>query len=72
MPFFIKEGFTGLVKAGTVFAQIVPFKREDWSSSYSFNDSDTIDKNKFENSTMYRVPNGGVYKNKVWQKRIYM
>jgi hypothetical protein len=72
LPFFIKEGFTGILPAGTPFAQIVPFKREDWSSSYSFNDPNTIYNNKLENSKTYRVPDGGVYKNKVWEKRVYL
>jgi hypothetical protein len=32
MPFFIKEGFEGLIPAGTPIAQILPFKRENWKS----------------------------------------
>ena len=30
-PFFIKDGFEGLIKMGTPIMQIIPFKREDWS-----------------------------------------
>jgi hypothetical protein len=72
MPFFIKDSFTGIIPAGTPFAQIIPFKREDWSSSYSFNDPTSIYNNKIENSKVYRVPDGGIYKNKVWEKRVYL
>jgi hypothetical protein len=32
IPFFIKEGFEGIIEKGTPVAQIIPFKREDWSS----------------------------------------
>jgi hypothetical protein len=30
LPFFIKQGFEGLVPQGTPIAQILPFKREQW------------------------------------------
>jgi hypothetical protein len=30
LPFFIKQGFEGLIPAGTPFAQILPFPREIW------------------------------------------
>jgi hypothetical protein len=71
MPFFIKQGWTGILPAGTPYAQIIPFKREDWTSSYHFDDAETMQKKNMENSSFYRVPNGGVYKNKVWEKRTY-
>jgi hypothetical protein len=32
IPFFIKEGFTGIIPKGTPIAQILPFKRQDWES----------------------------------------
>lgn len=32
MPFFIAKGFEGTIPAGTPYAQIIPFKREDWKS----------------------------------------
>lgn len=30
IPFFIREGWEGTIKAGTVFAQILPVKRDIW------------------------------------------
>ena len=30
IPFAIKEGFTGIIPAGTPIMQIIPFKRNDW------------------------------------------
>ena len=71
MPFFVKDGWTGVLPAGTPYAQIIPFKREDWTSSYHFDDEKTILEKYNQNSSFYRVPNGGVYKNQVWEKRKY-
>lgn len=71
MPFFIRDGWTGVIPAGTPYAQMVPFKREDWASDYVFEDSKTMTRNNMENSKKYRVPDGGVYKNTVWSKRTY-
>lgn len=31
-PFILKEGFEGTIPAGTPISQIIPFKRESWSS----------------------------------------
>jgi hypothetical protein len=30
IPFYIKEDFEGLIKAGTPILQVIPFKRESW------------------------------------------
>lgn len=32
IPFFIKEGFEGVIPKGTPIAQVIPFKREAWIS----------------------------------------
>lgn len=31
-PFFIKKGFNGIIKQGTPMVQMIPFKREDWTT----------------------------------------
>lgn len=33
-PFLIKQGFEGIIEKGTPMFQIIPFKREDWKSSF--------------------------------------
>jgi hypothetical protein len=72
MPFFIVKGFTGVIPAGTPYAQILPFKREDWTSELQTNISyEQMMKNNMENSNKYRVPNGGVYQKEVWTRRVY-
>lgn len=37
LPFFIQEGYNGVIKKGTPYLQVVPFKREDWQSEIVFN-----------------------------------
>lgn len=71
MPFFIKKGFSGIVPAGTPYAQMLPFKREDWNSSIVIEPSSNLPKKNMKNSAKYRKPNGGIYKNEVWSKRTY-
>jgi hypothetical protein len=34
IPFFIKEGFSGVIPKGTPIAQVIPFKRESWTSKH--------------------------------------
>jgi hypothetical protein len=71
MPFFVRDGWTGIVPSGTPYAQMIPFLREDWKSETVIPTIDEILINNTKNSKKYRVPNGGIYKNKVWTKRSY-
>lgn len=34
IPFFLKEGFEGVIPKGTPIAQVIPFKRENWFSKH--------------------------------------
>jgi hypothetical protein len=70
-PFFLKEGFSGLIPKGTPFAQVIPVKREPWSSEYIYHDEDTIYKRFTEVANRFRKPFGGVYKKEIWSKKIY-
>lgn len=72
MPFFVVKGFTGVIPAGTPYAQMLPFKREDWESEVDAKVpymKMAMDNNK--NSQKYRVPDGGVYQKEVWTRRVY-
>jgi hypothetical protein len=71
MPFFLREGFSGVIPSGTPYAQIIPFKREDWISEIVIENPGSMENKNIKNSNKYRVPNGGVYKNKVWSPRKY-
>jgi hypothetical protein len=70
-PFFIREGWTGVLPAGTPYAQMIPFLRENWKSEVVITEAKDIVINNTINSKKYRIPNGGVYKNSVWTKRSY-
>jgi hypothetical protein len=71
MPFFIAKGFEGTIPAGTPYAQIIPFKREDWESEIIVEDIKKINKKNQDNSNTYRIKDGGFYKNNIWSKRNY-
>jgi len=72
MPFFIIKGFTGVIPAGTPYAQMLPFKREDWTSEVDATvDMPTMMEKNQENSAKYRRPDGGIYQKQVWERRKY-
>lgn len=71
MPFFLKEGFTGVIEKGTPFAQIIPFKREDWKAEYKFLEQDQMIERHEKTVSKYRVPFGGIYKRHTWIQKRY-
>lgn len=70
-PFFIQQGWTGVLPAGTPYAQLLPFLREDWKSEITIPTASQMMNHNIENSKKYRVPDGGVYQKEVWTKRVY-
>ncbi len=71
IPFFIKNGFVGIVPEGTPYLQIIPFKREDWESKIVFHKAVDIMAKTKEVSDLFRKPEGGVYKKLFWTRRKY-
>lgn len=71
MPFFLRKGFSGLIPAGTPYAQMIPFKREDWTSKVIIENPINLNEKNMKNSMKYRKPDGGIYKNEVWEPRRY-
>ena len=67
LPFLIKEGFTGIIPAGTPIAQIIPIKREPWTNEIHEFNKDFSDRasNKIR-KTIYRA-----YKNLFWKRKDY-
>jgi hypothetical protein len=54
-PMWIKEGFSGIVEKGTPLVQIIPFKRDDWESTFNHYEDEEYYKNieeKTFNGTM--------------------
>jgi len=67
LPFFIKEGFEGIIKEGTPIAQIIPIKRENWES-FEKKYEEKLTQNYFNNVNLNIIRN---YKNKFWSKKNY-
>lgn len=65
IPFFIREDFVGMIPAGTPFAQLVPIKRESWSSIK--NDSGIVYLEDMQGS-LVRIP-GKSYKKLFWKRK---
>lgn len=72
VPFFISKSWSGgILKAGTPFLQVFPFRRENWTSEYEYPDHQKIYLDNMENIRKFRTPKGGVYLNDVWERRRY-
>ena len=68
-PFFVRKNFKGVVKAGTPIIQMIPFKRDSWSSSKETFENNSLDLNrvKLRVAEVY-----GYYKNNIWNRKEYL
>lgn len=66
-PFFLKEGFEGIIEKGTPIFQIVPFKRESWESESDRGLLPEALKSSYDNSSVLR----GHYRMTNWHKKEY-
>lgn len=66
-PFYLKEGFEGIIEAGTPLYQVIPFKRDDWTSE---KDESLVQKDGQRKYDMNRVFSGN-YKKNIWSKKNY-
>ena len=48
-----------------------PFKRENWESEVVIEDPNKLYEKNMDNAGKYRVRDGGVYWNQVWERRTY-
>jgi hypothetical protein len=67
IPVFFKKSFNGIIPKGTPYAQIIPFKREDW---YSIKDQSILEEEK-ENTWSARATTKNWYKMTHWRKKTY-
>lgn len=65
LPFFIKEDFEGIIPAGTPIFQLIPFKRDEWTSVT--NEETRIEGDRARHQSMAFVP--GFYKKNKWIKK---
>lgn len=66
VPFFIKEGFTGIIPAGTPYMQLLPIKRANWLSVHDQGISD-----KIAVQGMEVRKEGQSYKQTKWKRKKY-
>lgn len=71
MPFFLQDGFEGLISKGTPYVQIIPYKRENWESEEKmYSIKEILERHEYQ-ANKFRVPEGGAYKKKVWSRKRY-
>ena len=65
IPFFLKEGFEGIIPAGTPIIQVIPFKRDSWKSEVAEYSSSWV---KQQLWSVQKYIYGG-YKKHFWVKK---
>lgn len=66
-PVYLRKDAPNIIKSGTPLYQIIPFKREDWTSETALYDRDA---HKKMFATLHKTFWGG-YKKNFWQKKSY-
>lgn len=67
ISFFLKEGFEGVISAGTPVAQLIPFKREDWKAVKDKKMYERSNENIKSTETLL----GGYYRKNFWRKKSF-
>ena len=66
-PFVMKKGFRGVIPVGTPLIQVIPFKRDDWSSTVK----DTGEAFNYPLTHEIDAPPFNWYKRKWWSRKRY-
>lgn len=66
-PFFIKEGWSGIIESGTPLAQLIPVKRDEWELQMQKSDDEYTEKMRSE----YMKKLVRSYKTRYWHKKSY-
>jgi hypothetical protein len=66
-PFVFKDGFKGIIPAGTPMIQAIPFKRDDWESE-SFDSGEPY---VYDKQWQVQLPPFAWYKRNFWKKKRY-
>jgi hypothetical protein len=66
---FTDPNFVGYIPAGTPIAQVIPFKREDWTSSFSYSQEDILIARQQESRLRSFFYEG--YKRLFWNKKTF-
>lgn len=71
IPFFLLEGFSGIIKKGTPFVQIIPIKRENWSSEVQLLTVKEVVEQHKAGTKKYREPKVNGYRDSEWERKSY-
>lgn len=72
IPFFLKKGFEKVfLPKGTPFVQIIPFKREDWTSAFIDLSDEDIEIKTEVALKKYRSVKSGGYKSIDWHRKTF-
>jgi hypothetical protein len=66
-PFYLQEGWEGIIPAGTPFYQIIPFKREKWVAIDNHAVWEAAQKRLWDSAAVV----AGFYKRKLWSRKEY-
>lgn len=67
-PMWVKDNFEGVIEKGTPLIQLIPFKRENWESKFSFyedNEYQLLEDNSFNKTIINH------YIKNIWSKKTY-
>lgn len=67
VPFFLKEGFEGIIPKGTPLFQVIPFKRDNWQHEVDSSILAEAAKNKHNANSVL----SGWYKSNVWKRKTF-
>ena len=65
LPFFLLDGFEGLIEKGTPIFQIIPFKREKWSAEWDDSTQELEEKHDTGLQSFFN----DYYRNNVWSRK---
>lgn len=71
VPIFIKKGFEGIIKQGTPFLQVIPFKREDWESGFADYPIEEAMNHSLADGMKFRSVDDGYYRDHIWEKKVF-
>jgi hypothetical protein len=67
-PVFLKNDFEGIVEKGTPMVQVIPFKRDDWTSSFTQQDLEQSRINQDRDVKATIINN---YVKNIWSKKSF-
>ena len=67
LPFFVRSGFSGVIPKGTPIVQVLPFRRDSWSSTVAPGVTDTA----VRQARKYRSVTRGFSRDHHWVKKLF-